>query len=193
MRAWLLCFSLLLQLVSAKAQTNDSVYVRESDSFSIVVPEAYEHSVKKAVRYSAMLPGLGQAYNRKYWKIPIIYGLGGFTVYSALQNQKLYIRHRDAYRLRSDGDPATVDEFDGLQTARELQQNRDIYRQARDLNWILTLGVYALNLVDASVDAHLFHFNVSDDLSVRLLRDSPHYNLATGNWQFPVATLTWKL
>lgn len=193
MRFWLICFGCLLLLGSANGQTNDSIYISESDSSGMVVPEAYEHSVQRAVRYSAMLPGLGQAYNRKYWKIPIIYGLGGFTVYTALQNQKLYLRHRDAYRLRTDGNTATVDEYEGIQTNRELQQNRDLYRQTRDLNWILTLGVYALNLVDATVDAHLFHFNVSDDLSVRVLRDSPQYNLATGNWQFPVATMTWKL
>lgn len=193
MRFWLICCGCMLGLGSVKAQTNDSIYISESDSFAIVVPEAYEHSVKRAVRYSAVLPGLGQAYNRKYWKIPIIYGLGGFTVYTALQNQQLYLRHRDAYRLRSDGNPATVDEYQGIQTNGELQQNRDQFRQARDLYWILTLGVYALNLVDAAVDAHLFHFNVSDDLSVRVLRESPQYNFATGNWQFPVATLTWKL
>lgn len=193
MRSWLIGFGCIWMAASVQAQSTDSIYVSQSDSFSIVTPEAYEHSVKKAVRYSAILPGLGQAYNRKYWKIPIIYGLGGFTVYSALQNQDLYIRHRNAYRLRSDDDPATIDEFEGQQTARELQLNRDQYRQTRDLNWILTLGVYALNLVDASVDAHLFNFNVSDDLSVRVLRDTPQYNFATGNWQFPVATLTWKL
>ena len=61
MRAWLICLGLLLLMVSAKAQTNDSIYIKESDSFSIVVPQAYQHSVKKAVRYSAILPGLGQA------------------------------------------------------------------------------------------------------------------------------------
>lgn len=193
MRSWLIAFGCIWMSAAVQAQSKDSIYISESDSFSIVVPQTYEHSVKKAVRYSAMLPGLGQAYNRKYWKIPIIYGLGGFTVYSALQNQDLYIRHRNAYRLRSDDDPATIDEFEGQQTARELQLNRDQYRQARDLNWILTLGVYALNLVDASVDAHLFHFNVSDDLSVRVLRDTPQFNFASGNWQFPVATLTLKL
>jgi hypothetical protein len=193
MRFWLLCFGLLLTAAALKAQTNDSIYVRESDSFSIVVPEAYQHSVNKAVRYSAFLPGLGQAYNRKYWKIPIIYGLGGYTVYTALQNQKEYLRHRDAYRLRVDDNAATVDEFDGIQSNQELRLNRDFFRQSRDLNWILTLGVYALNMVDAAVDAHLFHFNVSDDLSLRLLRDAPQYNLATGHWQFPMATLTLKL
>jgi hypothetical protein len=151
------------------------------------------HSVRRAVRYSAMLPGLGQAYNRKYWKIPIIYGLGGFTTYSAIQSSRLYIRHRNAYRLRVDNDPSTIDEFAGQMNNAVLRQNRDFYRQQRDLFWILTAGVYALNLIDASVDAHLFDFNVSDNLSMHLFQPPAVQWADAPGMQLPLARLSFKL
>jgi hypothetical protein len=192
MKKWALFVLSCMPVLLAQAQQTDSVVLSPADTL-ILEAAPYRHSVQKAVRYSAMLPGLGQAYNRKYWKIPIIYGLGGFTVYTAVGNHREYIRHRDAYRIRVDGNPETVDEFVGIQSNAQLRANRDVYRNDRDLFWILTAAVYALNLVDASVDAHLFHFNVSDDLSVRLMPEAPYYHLASGQWHTPVATIRLKL
>lgn len=192
----IMAFSLLLGWKTAAAQQSDSAAtggtLTASDSGLVVLPES-THSVQKAVRYSMMLPGLGQAYNRKYWKIPIIYGLGGFTVYTAIQNGREYIRYRDAYRLRVDGDPATIDEFQGQINNVVLRQNRDAFRQQRDLFWILTAGVYALNLVDAAVDAHLFDFNVSDNLSIHLFQPPAIDWVQTPGMQIPLARLSFCL
>ena len=181
---------------SVEAQQSDSAAlvgsVSTGDSNVVILPES-THSVKKAVRYSMVLPGLGQAYNRKYWKIPIIYGLGGFTVFTAVQNGREYIRYRDAYRIRVDGDPATIDEFQGQINNAVLRQNRDAFRQQRDLYWILTAGVYALNLVDAAVDAHLFDFNVSDNLSMHLFQPPALQWVQAPGMQMPLARLSFKL
>lgn len=192
----IMAMSFWLRCGSAEAQQSDSssvdAAVTANDSNILILPES-AHSVKKAVRYSMVLPGLGQAYNRKYWKIPIIYGLGGFTAFTATQNGREYIRYRDAYRIRVDGDPNTVDEFQGQINNAVLRQNRDAFRQQRDLYWILTAGVYALNLVDAAVDAHLFDFNVSDNLSMQLFQPPAVQWVQAPGMQIPLARLSLKL
>lgn len=192
----IMAMSFWLRCGSAEAQQSDSssvdAAVTANDSNILILPES-THSVKKAVRYSMVLPGLGQAYNRKYWKIPIIYGLGGFTTFTAIQNGREYIRYRDAYRIRVDGDPSTVDEFQGQINNAVLRQNRDAFRQQRDLYWILTAGVYALNLVDAAVDAHLFDFNVSDNLSMQLFQPPNVQWVQAPGMQIPLARLSLKL
>lgn len=186
--SWLCC-----NVVNAQqSDTTAAPLAVVADSNVVVLPES-THSVKKAVRYSMVLPGLGQAYNRKYWKIPIIYGLGGFTAFTAVRNGREYIRYRDAYRIRVDGDPATIDEFQGQINNAVLRQNRDAFRQRRDLYWILTAGVYALNLVDAAVDAHLFDFNVSDNLSMHLFQPPAIQWAQAPGMQMPLARLSYKL
>ncbi len=186
--SWLCC-----NVVNAQqSDTTAAPLAVAADSNVVVIPES-THSVKKAVRYSMVLPGLGQAYNRKYWKMPIIYGLGGFTAFTAVRNGREYIRYRDAYRIRVDGDPATVDEFQGQINNAVLRQNRDAFRQRRDLYWILTAGVYALNLVDAAVDAHLFDFNVSDNLTMHLFQPPAIQWAQAPGMQMPLARLSFKL
>lgn len=186
--SWLCCSVVIAQ----QSDTTSAPSAVAADSNVVLLP-ASTHSVKKAVRYSMLLPGLGQAYNRKYWKIPIIYGLGGFTAYTAIQNGREYIRYRNAYRIRVDGDPATIDEFQGQINNAVLRQNRDAFRQQRDLYWILTAGVYALNLVDAAVDAHLFDFNVSDNLSMHFFQPPAIHWAQSPGVQLPLARLSYKL
>ena len=191
----IVAMSLMLGFKTLGAQQVDSSFLESSpqtDSNVVVLAES-AHSVKRAVRYSMILPGLGQAYNRKYWKIPIVYGLGGFTAYSAIQNSREYVRYRNAYRLRVDGDANTVDEFAGQLNNAVLRQNRDAFRQQRDLFWIFTAGVYALNILDAAVDAHLFDFNVSDNLTMHLFQP-PVVNWAQApGVQIPMARISFKL
>lgn len=123
------------------------------------------HNPKKAVFFSAILPGSGQLYNRKYWKTPIVYTGFATIGYLAWQNNALYQTYRSAYTARNDNDPATVDTFPSYISAASLKANRDYYRRNRDLSYI-GIGVwYILQLVDANVDAHLFTFTTSDDLS----------------------------
>jgi len=134
-----------------------------------IAPVEKGHSPKKATIRSAIIPGWGQAYNRKYWKMPIIYAGMGALIYFAYDNNQLYQEHREQYLFRVDDDPNTVDDFPNASDA-ELLDAVNFYRRNRDLNVIMAFGVYALNIIDATVDAHLFNFNakINEDLSVRL-------------------------
>ena len=116
----------------------------------------------KAAFYSAILPGLGQAYNKKYWKIPIVYGAIGTSLYFYVDNNKNYHKYRDAYKRRLAG--FNDDEFQYLDDNRLIQAQR-FYQRNRDLSLLVSVGFYILNIVDANVDAHLIQFNVNDKLS----------------------------
>ncbi len=117
----------------------------------------------KAAFYSAILPGLGQAYNKKYWKIPVVYAAIGTGVYAYVWNNKKYHTYRDAYKQRLAG---KEDEFPFLDDAR-LIQGQKVYQKNRDLSAIITVALYILNIVEANVDAHLIQFNVNDNLTFR--------------------------
>ncbi len=135
-------------------------------------------SPAKAAFYSAVLPGLGQAYNKRYWKIPIVYIGIGTGIYFYINNNKEYNRYRDAYKSRLAG--FTNDEFyldvngEQLETPRVstegLQRGQKFYRKNKEISLLVTLGIYALNIIDANVDAHLLQYNVDENLSL-----APHY------------------
>ena len=116
----------------------------------------------KAAFYSAIVPGLGQAYNKKYWKIPIVYGAIGASLYFYISNNKKYHSYRDAYKRRLLG--FTDDQYIYLDNSRLIAGQR-FYQRNRDLSLLVCVGFYILNIVDANVDAHLTQFNVSDKLS----------------------------
>jgi hypothetical protein len=118
----------------------------------------------KAAFYSAILPGLGQAYNKKYWKIPIVYGAIGTSLYFYIDNTKSYHSYRDAYKRRLAG--FTDDQYRYLDDARLISAQR-LFQRNRDLSLLISVGFYILNIVDANVDAHLIQFNVSDKLTLQ--------------------------
>ncbi|NNF19654.1 MAG: hypothetical protein HKN61_07720 [Flavobacteriaceae bacterium] len=149
----------------------------------------------KAAFYSAVLPGLGQIYNQRYWKVPIVFGAIGTGVYAYIYNDDLYDRFRDAFKRRRAG--FTDDEFYDLNNSgvvpgspdlsdEALQDAQERYQRDRDLALVITLGLYALNIIDANVDAHLKQFNVDEDLSLELkpyleyhpISADPNYGLA---------------
>lgn len=131
-------------------------------------PITARHSPTKAALLSTALPGLGQAYNKKYWKIPIVYagfaGLG-YWIGSNVKNYNIYNK---AYEYRMDNNPATIDRFVGQYSADDLRTLKRFYRRNLDLSIVLTAVWFGLNVVDAAVDAHLFEFDVSDNLSLRV-------------------------
>ena len=129
----------------------------------------YAHSPHKATIYSMILPGLGQAYNKKYWKIPIIYAGFGTLIYFVNLNDNEYKLYRNAYyhSLLDDGSEP-VNEYETLYTTQTLLDYKNYYRRNRDLTYILAAFLYILNIVDATVDAHLLTWNVDDDLSLNL-------------------------
>lgn len=127
-----------------------------------------KHSPFKATIMSAALPGLGQIYNGKWWKVPIIYGGFGGLIYSSVFNDLKCRTYKEAYLVRIDDDPATTDEFEGRYSDANLRELVDFYQRNRDLSLIFTGVLYALNIIDATVDAHLKDFDVSDDLSLKV-------------------------
>lgn len=136
------------------------------DSLVSVETEQTRHSVAKATWYSTALPGLGQVYNRKIWKVPIIYTGLGICTYLAIDNNRQYQDFLGAFYQRIDSTQSDV--YEGIYTPEQLIQLQNIYRKWRDLAIIVGVVIYALNIVDAHVDAHLFEYNVNRDLSLRL-------------------------
>ncbi len=125
-----------------------------------------KHSPGGAVLRSAILPGLGQAYNKKYWKIPIIYVGVVALGYSIDYNIRNYNTFRDAYIARTDNDPNTVDKEYEIFSEEQLLKIIDYYRRNLDFSIVGATLLYIANIIDANVDAHLFNFNLSDDLSL---------------------------
>jgi hypothetical protein len=124
------------------------------------------HSPRKAAIYSAILPGLGQAYNKSWWKIPIIYGSMGAFAYFSDFNQKKYSYVRKNLIAQTDNDPNTVNET-GLPSS-QLSELKRQYKNRRDLCLAGMVAVYILQIVEAHVDAHLKTFDVSDNLTLNI-------------------------
>jgi hypothetical protein len=124
-----------------------------------------DHSPMKASMYSAVLPGLGQIYNRKYWKLPLVYGgIGGFG-YAAIWNSREYNYYRDQYKYMADND---LEENEDGQSLNEVEWYKNTHLRYKNLMVILTIGFYALQIVDASVDAHLIDYDITDDLALTI-------------------------
>lgn len=205
-------FSTQQQTDSLQIVAKDSTFAIEGDSVDVVVidrksplllPETYSDKFsapmymfkptpRKAVIYSAIFPGLGQIYNRKYWKLPILYGgFVGFT-YAITWNNGYYRDYLGGYQDIMDSNPETnrwqnllpfgmdPESVDQKWFTDVLQQRKDYYRYYRDLSIIGTFALYLLAIVDSYVDAQLFDFDMSPDLSMRiepaLLREErPNY------------------
>ncbi|KGO90242.1 hypothetical protein Q764_04080 [Flavobacterium suncheonense GH29-5 = DSM 17707] len=121
----------------------------------------------KAAFYSAVLPGLGQAYNKKYWKIPIVYAGLGTGIYFYADNNKKYHRFRDEYKKRLNGTSDSNDPYFGNLDNSRIIDGQKFYQRNRDLSVLVTAAIYILNIVDANVDAHLMQFNVNENLSLK--------------------------
>ncbi|MFD2914268.1 DUF5683 domain-containing protein [Psychroserpens luteus] len=138
----------------------DSISTKKRAPFDVLAPS-------KAAFYSAVLPGLGQAYNKKYWKIPLVYAAIGIPIYLYIQNDKDLNLYRDAYKRRLAG--FDDDQFSNISDDGLINAQQQL-RRNKELALLVAIGMYALNIVDANVDAHLLQFNVDEDLSFR-----PHF------------------
>ena len=193
--------------ISVDTLSTDEISVKESqkikkDSIHIIYRD---HSPRRAVVYSMIVPGLGQIYNKKYWKLPLFYGLGTVVYYFWDQNNDYYNRLKDAYETTVNGkedytlavesgqiDPNEISEQDYITEQigdaemrlyytiygeESLALNRDYRRRNRDYNVIFFGLIYFANIVDAMVDAHMLYYDISDDLSVQITPDiQPLYN-----------------
>ena len=162
----ILVITLLIFLFAANsfAQQQDKIAI---DGITEISTDTVKHSPKLAGYLSLVLPGLGQAYNRKYWKIPIIYvGLGALT-YLSIDNHRNYVKYRDAYIARINNVEGSEDIFP-LYSTENIRVYKNAYWKDRDYMIIMTVVFYSLNILDAIVDAHFFSYDISDDLSFRL-------------------------
>ncbi len=174
------------------------INVLDAYTFASIQGESPHHSPTKAAYYSALLPGLGQIYNHKYWKAPIALGLvataAGFSSYY----NNIYRDFALAYASRSDNDPLSEyeTEFTSAYPTSQLKNEADQWRNYRDMAYLATAAVYLLNLVDAIVDAHLYDFDLSDDLSKR--QAPPRISVSTfslpraGNTGYHGLALSWR-
>jgi hypothetical protein len=131
------------------------------------------HSPKKATIMSAIVPGLGQAYNKKYWKTGLIYVSAGVLGYMYKFNTDSFTSYQEALDARIDGDPLTVDSKYIFLSDSKVSSERDYYRSNRDRVIIGFFALYALQIIDANVDAHLREFEINEDLSLRV---DPNWN-----------------
>lgn len=170
-------FHILLFAVSVScfAQESDTLSIGKMDS-SLKIQETKSNSEynplapSKAAFYSAVLPGLGQAYNKRYWKIPIVYGGIVAGIYFYKQQDADYNRFRNAYKRRLAG--FKDDEFYGSGNEPFISNDRLINAQRsaqknKSVSLMVAIGFYLLNIVDANVDAHLQQYEVREDLSLQ--------------------------
>ena len=167
----------------------NGVVIKDSVSFKKAKKEFNPLAPSKAAFYSAVLPGMGQIYNKRYWKTPIVWGAIGGSVYMYIYNNDQYQRFRTAFIRRQAG--FTDDEFNGEGTlplfdVERLEYQQERFQSDRDLWLVAAIALYALNIVDANVDAHLKQFNIDDDLSIDFepyldlnqVTNSPNYGMA---------------
>ena len=184
---YIFIFSLCLSAVHAQSALQDSGK-KELAAHDSTKTRVRSHSPRAAMLFSVCVPGLGQAYNKKYWKIPLVYASMGTTIYFFDYNNKLYKEDKQAYLNKTDTASSTIDTYPHYSDT-QLKVFQDDYRRFRDLNVILTALFYTLNIVDAYVDAQLITFDVSDDLSLHV---SPALNFYSTK-QKPSAGLTLSL
>ena len=185
MKSNFLLIVIFISLISFSIQAQDKEEALEKkDELKVEANQEVRDPIdplapSRAAFYSAILPGLGQAYNKKYWKIPIVYAALGTGIYFYIDNTNEYKRYRDAYKSRLAG--FDTDEFwgvdvngDPLPTAQIsddalIRAQRSLSRN-REVSLLVTIGIYALNIIDANVDAHLLQYNVDENLAIK-----PHF------------------
>ena len=152
-----------------EVQMPDTVAIQPADSSEMFVPDS-----NKALWFAALCPGLGQIYNRRYWKLPIVAGGIVGVSYAISWNGKYYEAYTYAYRDLIDGDPNTNyfkelippgASYSESQLQTVFKNRQQSFRRQRDLSIIVGVGLYLICLLDAYVDAELFTFDISDDLS----------------------------
>lgn len=180
---FLLFFNLLF---SSGIFAQDTLKESKAISYSGDVPKL--HSPHKATIYALVLPGLGQAYNHKYWKLPIVYAGFGVMYYFIHTNTKFYRDFKEAYEWSAftqntiypptpvnffKPPPAAPNEYATKYTSSQLLEAREYYRRNLEVSYIATGAWYLLTVVDAVVDAHFFDYDISEELALEIKPWSP--------------------
>ncbi len=169
MKKLLLLFVFSFSFIALHAQLTDSTTKKSiTAKDSALKKTVLKFDPRKATIRSAIIPGWGQIYNKKYWKLPLVWGALGTTAGVYFYNVKYYRLLKNAYIYRINGQDDLVDpEFKNLST-ESIRSYRNSFRQNVDYSVLFFLLFWGLNVVDATVDAHLKAFDVSDDLSLQI-------------------------
>ena len=169
---------ILLTLATQGLKAQDTLILKQEAPIQPATAKNISHSPKKATLL-ALIPGAGQAYNRKFWKMPIVYAGFGVTTYFAITNGNDYHLYRDAYDFKT-GTKTNVSHQAQEEAAKYTEDNlitlRDYYRSNMELSWIITAAWYVLQIIDANVDAHFFYYDINDDLTLHF---EPQFNTVT--------------
>lgn len=161
-------------------ETSDTIVVQSEPQTSQVAIADFQPDAQKSVWLAAVVPGLGQIYNRQYWKVPIIYGGTLGLVYGITWNDRMYVDYRKGYVDLMDKDPNTnyfehllpsgvvLDNSNSSYYTKIIKTKLDNYRRYRDLCIIGTAVLYLLSIIDAYVDAQMFDYDISPDLSLEV-------------------------
>ena len=163
---FILLIILLLPIYCFSQKDTTKIVVKEK---KVISKNIYNPlSPSKAAFYSAVFPGGGQAYNKKYWKVPLAWAAVGIPTYFYLNNNSEYKRYREAYKLRKRGleDEFTLEDGTELISSTGLERAQKTLRGNRDLSLLVVILGYALQILEASVTAHLLQFDASDDITI---------------------------
>ena len=183
-RLWLLFVISVLSLPLLHAQDTlqmapreDTLILKQDLPDPIIIEQSSQTAVRtrkhspKTATWLALIPGAGQAYNHKYWKMPIVYAGFGATFYFAVTNKDDYHLYRDAYDYKmgtkTDVSDKAIEEANKY-TPDNLITLRDYYRRNMELSWIIAAAWYVVQIIDANVDAHFFYYEISDDLTLHV-------------------------
>jgi len=176
---YIIISSLIFTCINSNAQTQDSLIlntsgaVTNSKSIETIKDTIKRYNPNVAIRRSALIPGWGQATNKKYWKIPLVYGALGTTTFIFFRNLRQYNEAKDAYILATDGNPLNdfkIKEpyFSVKDQPTRIRSFRNEVRQNIDYSVLFFIIFWGLNVADAAVDAHLKTFDVNEDLGFYL-------------------------
>ncbi len=126
-----------------------------------------EHSPVKAT-WISLIPGAGQIYNKKYWKLPLVYAGFGAITYFVVINRNEYFKYKEAYKCKVDLGDECTNELAQKYSENNLRDIRNYYRRNMQLSYIIGGAWYLLQMLDAVVDAHLYYWNVTDDISLKV-------------------------
>ena len=171
--AWACAFCTLSPTASLWGQ-NDAILAQDS---------LEDRRIKRVTRLATFIPGAGQIANRKYWKAPVVWGGMAYCI-SSIDYNLTQLDAARAHLIELENDPAT--DFNTLQSARSEEA---FYRRNRDLSWFALVGVHALSILDAHVDANLLSFDVSENLALHLRPvPAPH----TAAFLAPGLVIRWQ-
>lgn len=167
-------FLITYQLSAQESQDSTSLTEKAAPKKKIGMLDMFTGNPGRAALYSALLPGAGQAYNKKYWKIPLVLAAEGTAIGFIIYNNRTYQDWRDAHIAMS-ADPTLT--FGGATTPGQAKSQRDKFEGWRDNTILATAAIHLIQIADAFVNRHLMEFDVSDDLSFSIKTNGLSYGL----------------